>query len=95
MAKTLQNILIFVGIILIAGVGWYMYTENQRMNLDVESAGLIRAEIQGFIQTQNTLRRIDIDTTVLDEPLFQSLETITEPVEPQPRGRDNPFVSEI
>lgn len=95
MTSTLQNILIVVGIILTAGVGWYMYSENSRMSLDVRSAGEVQAEIQSFIQTQNTLRRIDIDTSILNDSNFQSLEVITDPVLPQSRGRENPFESAL
>lgn len=95
MGKIIENIIIVLGIILVAGVGWYMFTENQRMALDVESANIIQAEIQGFIQTQNTLRTINIDTTILSTERFINLQTITEAIDPQPRGRSNPFVSEI
>ena len=87
----MQNILVLVGILLVAGVGWYMYQENQRMSLDTTPTGSLQAEIQDFIQTQNTLRGVHIDTELLSDPAFQTLDTVTGPVPEVERGRDNPF----
>lgn len=91
MSDSLQNILILLGVLLVAGVGWYMYSEGQRVALDIESEGNLQAEIQSFIQTQQTLRRIELDAAILDDPAFTSLQTVTNPVPIQGSGRANPF----
>ena len=95
MSDALQNIVVLIGIILVAGVGWYMYSENQRMTLDTTPAAQLELEIQDFIQKQNTLRSISIDTSILSNPAFQALETVSDPVSSQPSGRPNPFIPRI
>ena len=91
MSSAMQNILVLIGLILVAVVGWYMYQENQRMTLDASPAQSVQAEIQNFISTQNTLRNIDIDTSILSDPAFQVLDTVTGPIPTESTGRDNPF----
>ena len=92
MSDALQNILILVGLVLIVFVGWYMYNENQRTALDTGEGSNLQADIQSFIQLQTTLRGISIDTSLLEDPRFQSLESVTGPVPTLDSGRDNPFV---
>lgn len=92
MSDALQNILILVGLVLIAFVGWYMYNENQRTALNAGEGTDLQADIQSFLQLQTTLRSISIDTSLLDDPRFQSLDSVTGPVPALDSGRDNPFV---
>lgn len=91
MSNVIQNLLVVLGLALIGVVGWYIYTENERMTLDTTSAEQLEVEIQEFIQKQNTLRQITIDTSILDNPNFGQLQTVTQPVPSQERGRNNPF----
>ena len=92
MSNALQNILILVGLIMVAFVGWYMYTENERTSLDITDGTNLQADIQSFIQLQSTLRGITIDTSILQDERFHSLESVTGPVPDLESGRDNPFV---
>jgi|AntRauTorckE6833_2_1112554.scaffolds.fasta_scaffold02323_10 hypothetical protein len=92
MSNIIQNVIVVLGLGLIGVVGWYMYTENGRLTLDTSSSVELEGEIQAFIQKQNTLRQINIDTTILNDQNFARLETVTQPVPAQERGRENPFL---
>lgn len=91
MGNTIQNLIVVLGLALIGVVGWYIYTENGRLTLDTSTGGQLEEEIQEFIQKQNTLRQIDLDTSILSNENFAQLQTVTQPVPSQERGRSNPF----
>lgn len=91
MGNVIQNLIVVLGLALIGVVGWYVYNENDSRVLNTTSADQLEQEIQEFIQKQNTLRQIDIDTSILSDSNFARLETVTQPVPSQERGRSNPF----
>jgi hypothetical protein len=92
MGNVLQNIVVVVGFGLLAVLGWYLYAENDRLKLNTSTSDQLEREVQAFIQKQNTLQNINLDTSILQNGDFRSLEAVTQPVPSQPRGRTNPFV---
>ena len=93
MSESLRNILILLGIILIGGLGWFMFDQNRQMELKMTGGdGVnIQVETQRFIQQQNALRQISVTTELSNDSNFQSLFSISTPVPSFPTGRANPF----
>lgn len=91
MGNIIQNLIVVLGLALIGVVGWYIYSSNGSFTLDTSSSDELELEIQEFIQKQNTLQQIDLDTSILSNQNFRQLETVTSPVPAQERGRSNPF----
>ncbi len=91
MSQTLQNLLILLAILVVGGLGWYMYSQQSQQTLMLNGASSIQADIQLYRQQQNTLQRLQLDTSLLSEANFRSLQSVTEPVPQFPLGRSNPF----
>lgn len=93
MSSSLQNLLILVGIIIVAGLGYYLYTQGEGTSLHNS-----QVDNQTDINTEQSLSRLrDIQTTsldgsVFDDPRFTSLISTNNDVIPEPHGKTNPFV---
>jgi hypothetical protein len=92
MMSLLKNLIVILGLVLIAGLGYYLYSTNgtlalqqneQDINLQLESAELIR-KIDSIKQTS-------IDRNLFSDPRFTSLRSFATPIPSYPAGRENPF----
>jgi len=93
MNSKLQNAFIIIGIIAIAGVGYYLFTQNGDISLDnAEVDNQAAAETTVFLQKLNELKSIKLEGTILNDARFISLIDSSEVVVPLPVGRDNPFM---
>lgn len=91
MANLIQNIVVLLGLVALGVLGWYIYNSNGSFTLETSGADQLEREIQEFIQKQNTLQNITIDTSILTNSTFRNLEAVSSPVPTQERGRSNPF----
>ena len=91
MSQTLQNLLILLAILVVGGLGWYMYSQQNQQGLVLNGASSIQADIQLYRQQQNTLRQLQMDTSLLSEANFRSLQSVSEPIPQFRQGRSNPF----
>lgn len=96
MTGFIKNLLVLTVIVLVAVAGYYIYSTQQIGQLDIDPFNSIEAEVlantQVFIQRRAVLQAVDLSTELYNDPQFRSLVTYTEPVEPVPVGRDNPFL---
>lgn len=88
----LKNLFVILGLLLVAGLGYYIYssqgslspmTNDQDLNLEAESADLIRKI--------DSIKRITIERSLFSDPRFTNLRSFATPVPVYPVGRDNPF----
>ena len=93
MMSLLKNLFVIIGLLLIAGLGYYVYTSqgslspvttNQDLNLEAESAERIRKI--------DSIKRISIDRSLFSDPRFTNLRSFATPVPVYPIGRSNPFL---
>lgn len=93
MSESLRNILILVVILLVGGLGWFMFDQNRQMELQMTGgSGVdVQAETQRFIQQQRQLQQISVTTVLSNDSNFQNLFSISTPVPSFPTGRPNPF----
>ena len=93
MSESFKNIFILFGILLVGGLGWYMFDQNRQMELRMTGgAGVnVQAETQRFIQQQRQLQQISVTTALSSDSDFQNLFSISSRVPSFPTGRANPF----
>ena len=93
MSETARNILVIIGMLLVGGLGWYMYDQSRSLELQMTGGpGVnIQAETQQFIQQQQQLQVLSVTSTLFDDSDFQDLHSIAAPVPTFDTGRSNPF----
>ena len=94
MSETIRNLLILVSIIALATVGWFMYDQNRKLQLQM-TGGIgqdIQVETQRFIRDQSRLSSLSMDSELFLDTNFTGLYSITLPIETFPVGRSNPFI---
>lgn len=92
MSSTVQNIIIILGIILIASLGYYLYTQSDSISLqNGQVNNQAAAETSQFLARLNELKSITLKADIFSDPRFQSLEDSSKVVVPVPVGRSNPF----
>lgn len=90
-----KNVLLIVALIIVVGVGFYMFTSPKSDSaLTTTTGGMAGTPVVGqeLVIELNRLKALKtVDTGFLSDPTFVSLQDFTEPVPPQPLGRANPF----
>jgi len=92
MTSKLQNAFSIIGIIVIAGIGYYLFVQDGAIslnNLHVDNQAA--AETAQFLQRLNELKTIKLEGTILSDQRFISLVDSEQIVVPVQVGRDNPF----
>ncbi len=92
MSSTIQNLLAVLGIIIIGGVGYYLFIQDGSITGDTVSA-TNEASIQAaqFLARLNELKTLNLDDSIFNDPRFRSLVDIRADVNAVPVGRENPF----
>lgn len=84
-----------LGLLAVAALGYYLYTQQQASELLVESNLLsseAAAESADLLRRLNEVKKIELDTSVLSDPRFRLLTNNQTPVLPDNIGRANPFI---
>ncbi len=97
MSSRVQNLLMILGIVLIAGLGYYLYIQEGSTEL-ATGPGANRTQIAlesaVILQRLNEIKQISLEADLFTNPQFQALVDFTEPIIPQPVGRPNPFAAQ-
>lgn len=93
MSSSMQNLLIFLGLIALAAFAYYMLVIQGNSDLDTSMSESTSIESQLFLQQINQLKSVSIDAALFSEAAFQNLQDQSAPVESQPVGRANPFTN--
>jgi|GEM_PF-794383 len=92
MSSLIQNIIILGGIIVILGLGYFLYTQNSQ--LDAGSDGFdaqIEAENAEFLRRLNELKAVELNGAIFLDPRFLSFVDFSIPVLPEAIGDSRPF----
>jgi len=93
MNSKIQNGLVITGLLLIAAVGYYLYTQKSEVSLNNSLVdNQAAAETAEFLQRLNELKVIKLDGAVFSDPRFSSLHAPAQVTVPVPVGRANPFL---
>ncbi len=93
MTTKLQNLFIFLGIIILAGLGYYLVVLNTDSKLNNDTVNnKVALETSEFLQKLISLQEIKLDGGIFEDARFVTLVDNSEPVIPPPKGRANPFV---
>lgn len=92
MMSALKNIFVILGLLLIAGLGYYLYSTGGTFGLNTSERDLsVEAESAELIRKIDTIKRISIDESIFSDPRFTNLRSFASPVPVHSIGRDNPF----
>ncbi len=97
MSDAVKNILFLTLALVIVGVGYYIYTNDEMGVLNVKENGQLtrnlESETTAFIEKLNVLEKVKLQTEIFDDPMFNSLRSYATPVPELEVGRENPFRS--
>lgn len=95
MNKSITNIIVLIGIVCTAVAGYFLFSQDSSMFLSSNSSDQQLQQLlmssQLFVERSRTLAEIDMDTTVFDDPVFNSLKSYSPPPSEFQVGRANPF----
>lgn len=99
MTEKIKKIIIWVVVVLILIAGFIVFrnrgddgdfltTSGGSEDEIVSGANVIGTEI---IEALNQIDALKLDTSIFDDPVFTRLRDKSQPIPPEPVGRDNPF----
>jgi hypothetical protein len=94
MSPFLQNALIFLGLTLIVGLGYFLYTQNSNLEVDSQNAAVsmqVELETADFLRRLNELKAIQLNGDIFSDERFTSFVRFSPPLLDQPLGKTNPF----
>ncbi|MEZ4104106.1 MAG: hypothetical protein R3B60_02350 [Candidatus Paceibacterota bacterium] len=94
MSPAFKNIITTLIILLLAAVGYYLYKQSNASVVTGENKYVTPEMIRDtrvFMERRMVLEKIDIDTSVFNDPLFVSYRNFTTPIQSQMEGKNNPF----
>lgn len=96
MSKTGQNLIVVLGIVLTVFAAYYFFTQESPLGLNSTQSGatleVLLQDAQLFSERQAVLNGISLDTSVLSDEVFVSLQDYTEQPEEYRVGRPDPFL---
>lgn len=93
MSSLIKNILIVLGLIVTAALGYYLFVIEQGAVISGNERVTAQAEIetQEFLQRLNELKNISLSDSLFADQRFRSLIDNSRPVPTLPIGKQNPF----
>lgn len=94
MSSFLQNTLILLGLVAVAGVGYFAYTQGGfgLVTTPTDTLSLQnQRNAQDFLRKLNELEQIDVTAELFVRERFRTLIDFSVPYPTLPTGRDNPF----
>ena len=93
MASIIKNIIVVIGLLALAGVGYYLFVANHDATIQT-TGGSASAEVetQAMLKRLEDLQSIRISTEILRDSKFQSLRSFNSVVSRVPVGRSEPFL---
>lgn len=91
MSSLIQNIIILGGIVVILGLGFYLYTQKSSEAVEGGVSVQIELENEEFLRRLKELQSIELNGEIFSDARFLSLKNFSAPVISEPVGRLNPF----
>lgn len=96
MGSLIKNIFILGSILAIAAAGYYLIAVDRGSSIQTNDALNVNAaeiETQAFLRRLNELQEIKLSNELFSDPRFNALVDFSQPIQPVPFGRENPFLS--
>ncbi len=93
-SNSLKNVTTILVLLTAAFLGYYLFVQKDQTDLALEGGGTVAelfAQVQKYIERNQQLQRITLNTEMLSDERFRSLVGYPTEVPEQPVGRDNPF----
>lgn len=94
MGKSINNLIVLLGLVTIAFGGYYVYTKSSTW-LDFSSNEEVMRNMQMntnvFIEHRKVLDTVQLDTEFFEDARLRSLRSYRSPIEERPVGRTDPF----
>lgn len=95
MNKSFTNIIVLTGIVITAVAGYFLFSQNSSPFLSTDTSDQQLQQLfissQLFVERSRALSEIEMDTTLFDDPVFNSLKSYSPPPDEFTVGRPNPF----
>lgn len=93
MTSFVKNGLILLGILVIGGLGYYLFVLNSDADLVVSTTTTNAAQLasEQFLRELNTIKTVNLSGDLFSDPRFLSLTDFSEPLVEKSVGRNNPF----
>jgi hypothetical protein len=95
MNKSLTNIIVLIGIVITSVAGYFLFSQNSAPLLSSNTTNTqqeqLLASSQLFVERSRTLSQIDMDTSIFEDEVFNSLKSYSPPLNEFEFGRSNPF----
>jgi hypothetical protein len=96
MTKSITNIVVLIGIVITAVAGYFLFSQNSSPFLTASSSDQqlqqLLSSSQLFVDRSRILAGIDMDTSIFDDSVFNSLKSYSPPPDEFGVGRPNPFL---
>ncbi len=93
-SNSLKNVTTILVLLTAAFLGYYLFAQKDQADLALEGGGTVAelfAQVQKYIERNQQLQRITLNTEMLSDERFRSLVGYPTEVPEQPIGRENPF----
>lgn len=94
MTPLVKNGLTLIGLIIVGGLGYYLFVLRSGFDVSLDAeGGLSQAQLasEQFLRELNQIKNIELSDELFLDQRFRSLVDFTQPVSEQPVGRENPF----
>lgn len=92
MSSVLRNSIFALGLVLILWLGYSIFFQNADIPLGSGQEGSLVHDTQELLTRLHQLEQIKISGAIFHDHRFQSLVDFHQQIQPEPLGRDNPFV---
>ncbi len=93
-SNSLKNVTTILVLLTAAFLGYYLFVQKDQTDLALEGGDTVAelfAQVQKYIERNQQLQRISLNTEMLSDERFRSLVGYPTDVPQQPIGRENPF----
>lgn len=91
MSSLFKNIIIILGIIATAALGFYVFSQNNSDTQGSNSVSNVSVESAQFLRMLNELKTIQLDDSLFSDARFTTLVRFSHPTTAEPIGTLNPF----
>lgn len=94
MSSFIKNGLTIIGLLIVGGLGYYLFVLNSGSDLDFDGvSGINEAQLasETFLRELNEIQTFELSDELFVDSRFRSFVDFTLPVPEQPIGRVNPF----
>lgn len=95
MSSIIQNVIIVIGLLCVAGLGYFLITQNEMSLGSLGSSSEVNEvdfmSARAFAAQVNLLKQATVDTSVLQDQTFRNLQSYRPIVNPVSVGNQSPF----